>query len=214
MHENEVMRAFKTVNDGYLEPISFIVPRRSEVFQGDIYPPVTGTRPAMSAAEWFDGKDGIPPKIDLESVYAGEEPTEVPSNYKPVSQKPPTSTTHSPTKKEPEPIKEPAQPSPALRGPPPSMKEQTSSIANLASKFADKDEPVPIEEDDDSSSFEEIPKPIDRSERQTKVAPKPEEKIEPVAISKDLDESPKSPVKSTPPSASTSQPITEQAKVS
>lgn len=33
MHENEVMRAFKTVNDAYIEPISFIVPRRAEVFQ-------------------------------------------------------------------------------------------------------------------------------------------------------------------------------------
>ena len=35
-HENEVMRAFKTVNDTYIEPISFIVPRRAEVFQDDI----------------------------------------------------------------------------------------------------------------------------------------------------------------------------------
>ena len=35
-HENEVMRAFKTVNDSYIEPISFIVPRRAEVFQDDI----------------------------------------------------------------------------------------------------------------------------------------------------------------------------------
>ncbi|KAL9048179.1 MAG: hypothetical protein Q9206_006192, partial [Seirophora lacunosa] len=66
MHENEVMRAFKTVNDSYIEPISFIVPRRAEVFQGDIYPPVVGTKPAMSAAEWFDGMEGLPPKIDLE----------------------------------------------------------------------------------------------------------------------------------------------------
>lgn len=35
-HENEVMRAFKTVNDSYIERISFIVPRRAEVFQDDI----------------------------------------------------------------------------------------------------------------------------------------------------------------------------------
>ncbi len=35
-HENEVMRAFKTVNDSYIEPVSFIVPRRAEVFQNDI----------------------------------------------------------------------------------------------------------------------------------------------------------------------------------
>jgi coronin-1B/1C/6 len=28
VNDNEVMRAFKTVNDAYIEPISFIVPRR------------------------------------------------------------------------------------------------------------------------------------------------------------------------------------------
>ncbi|KAI4172727.1 MAG: hypothetical protein LQ348_006706, partial [Seirophora lacunosa] len=83
MHENEVMRAFKTVNDSYIEPISFIVPRRAEVFQGDIYPPVVGTKPAMSAAEWFDGMEGLPPKIDLESIYEGGEPIEIPASSKP-----------------------------------------------------------------------------------------------------------------------------------
>ena len=179
IHENEVMRAFKTVNDSYIEPISFIVPRRSEVFQGDIYPPVTGTKPAVSASEWFDGKDGFPPKIDLESVYAGEEPAEVPADYKPTSQALPTPQAPSPTKRENIPIREPAQPSPALRGPPPSMKEQTSSIANLASKFIDKDD-IASTEDDDSSSFEEVIKPLDRSEKQVSSVPNSEKKAEPV----------------------------------
>lgn len=206
IHDNEVMRAFKTVNDGYIEPVSFIVPRRAEVFQGDIYPPVPGTKPAMSAKEWFDGKDGLPPKIDLESVYAGEEPAEVPADYKPVSQAPPTPRAPSPTRKEPEPVKEPAQPSPAFRSPPPSMKQQTASIATLASKFADKDDVASPEDDDDTSSFEEIPKPIDRSERQTHVPPKPVENTETVAISKGLNESSELAVKS--PS-----PIAEPAKV-
>lgn len=172
MHENEVMRAFKTVNDSYIEPISFIVPRRAEVFQGDIYPPVVGTKPAMSAAEWFDGMEGLPPKIDLESIYEGEEPAEIPADSKPVSRVPSSSTMLSPFKQEPspasskeapEPIKEPPQPSPAFRGPPPSIKEQTNSIANLASKYEDdKEDSSSSTEEDDSSSFEEVPKPIER----------------------------------------------------
>ncbi|MCJ1368810.1 Coronin-like protein crn1 [Loxospora ochrophaea] len=165
MHENEIMRAFKTVNDSYIEPISFVVPRRSEVFQGDIYPPATGIKPAMSASEWFGGKEGLPPKIDLESVYAGEEPTEVPSDYKPPTQTAPPPQAPSPTKKEPEQAQPTPQPTIASRGPPPSMKEQTSSIANLASKFADKDGPESVDDADDSSSFEEVAKPVDRSER-------------------------------------------------
>ena len=172
------------MNDGYIEPISFIVPRRAEVFQGDIYPPVTGTKPAMSSAEWFAGKDALPPKIDLESVYAGEEPAEVPSTYKPTPQPAPAANIPSPTKKEPEPVKSAPQPSPAVRDSPPSMKEQTSSISNLTSKFVDNDESE--SEDEDSSSFEEIPKPVDRSEKQPQITPKPEDHSERVAMTKGL----------------------------
>lgn len=182
-HENEVMRAFKTVNDSYIEPISFIVPRRAEVFQDDIYPPVFGSNPAMSSKEWFDGKEGFPAKIDLASVYAGEGPTEIPAGNKPVLkdstplQPPaPMKKDAEPTKKEVEPIKEVKQPSPALRAPPPSMKEQAGSIANLASKFADKDDDNSDRDgDEDTSSFEEVSKPVDRSQR---IFPKAEDHSE------------------------------------
>ena len=184
-HENEVMRAFKTVNDSYVEPISFIVPRRAEVFQDDIFPPVVGLKPAMSAGQWFDGKTGLPPKIDLASVYAGEEPAEVAADYKPTvrAHSPPAP---SPTKKAPEAASEPAVPASALRGPPPSMKEQTSSIKDLASKFSDDKEE---ESEEDSSSFEEIAKPIDRSERHAPAAA-PSENSELKAISKGLGDQP------------------------
>ncbi|KAL9029529.1 MAG: hypothetical protein Q9196_002243 [Gyalolechia fulgens] len=198
-HDNEVMRAFKTVNDSYIEPISFIVPRRAEVFQGDIYPPVTGTKPAMSAAEWFDGMEGLPPKIDLESIYEGEEPTEIPSSSRPVSRVPSTSTMLStskhqaesaPLKKDLEPIKEPSQPSPAIRNPPPSMKEQANSVANLASKYNDKEDSSSAE--DDSSSFEEVAKPTER--HAPKPVEQPAESTEPSAITRELG-SPASPAK-------------------
>lgn len=182
-HENEVMRAFKTVNDSYIEPISFIVPRRAEVFQDDIYPPVVGTKPAISSREWFDGKDGLPVKIDLGSIYAGEEPTKITSDYNPVSKAPVSPRSRSPVKEESEPMKQAPQPSPSFRGPPPSMKEQTSSIATLASKFADKDDVDSDDGDEDTSSFEEVSKPFDRSERNTS---KVEDKSEVVALSKGL----------------------------
>lgn len=157
LQENEVMRAYKTVNDAYVEPISFIVPRRAEVFQSDIYPPATGSKPGMTSAEFFSGKDALPPKIDMESVYNNEAPTEVPSDYKPP---PPLTPMPAPEPKKAEPPKEPPQPSPALRTPA-SMKEQGASISNMASKFADSKEP---EDEDDSSSFEEVPKPVERAQ--------------------------------------------------
>ena len=182
VHENEVMRAFKTVNDSYIEPISFIVPRRAEVFQDDIFPPPVGSKPAMSATEWFDGKIALPPKIDLASVYAGEEAKEVPSDFKPPSANIPEPAVPSPSKK----INERGddQPTaPALKGPPPSMNQQTHSIKDLTQKFNDIEEG----EEDDASSFEEVSNPIDRSPQQTLAAAAPAaERSGPPAISRHL----------------------------
>ncbi|RMZ82250.1 hypothetical protein DV738_g1793, partial [Chaetothyriales sp. CBS 135597] len=108
MHENEVARAYKTVSDSYIEPISFIVPRRSETFQDDIYPPTVGLKPAVSNQEWFDGADGLPPKISLESLYEGTGIREVPSDSlekpvkEPVSAKPSEKATKEVEDQEPE----------------------------------------------------------------------------------------------------------------
>ncbi|KAI9843705.1 MAG: Coronin-like protein crn1 [Sclerophora amabilis] len=178
-HENEVMRAFKTVNDAYIEPVSFIVPRRAEVFQGDIYPPTTGSQPGVTGPEWFGGKAALPPKMDLESVYDGEEPVVVPA-----TQKPATSTSSrapaSPAKKGPDPSQTTAAPPPnsnagasastsAQRqaGPPASMKQSENSISNLASKFADDnnadEESSSDDEGPEPSSFDEPPSARDRA---------------------------------------------------
>jgi coronin-1B/1C/6 len=156
VHENEVMRAYKTVNDSYVEPISFTVPRRAEVFQADIYPPATGLKPAVSAADWLSGKDGVPAKISLESIYDGQAPVEVASDYKPPTQ----ATVPSPAKA-PEPVKKEPEPTPATRSPPPTMSEQKSSISALASRF--QDEGPAEDDDDDASSFEEVSRPVQRS---------------------------------------------------
>ena len=158
MHDNEVMRGFKTVNDSYIEPISFIVPRRAEVFQGDIYPPVTGSKPGTTANQWLSGKDALPPKIDMESIYKGQEPVEVPSDHKPPSPvtpaAPPKEEKKPELKREPEPEPEPPA---SARAPPPSMKEQGKSMASMANKFTDKEKDDDDGDDDDeTSSFEEV----------------------------------------------------------
>lgn len=162
MHENEVMRAYKTVNDSYIEPISFIVPRRAESFQEDIFPPTVGLKPAMSSKEWFDGAEKVPPKINMESLYEGND-----GEYSAVETKAtprPAAPVQEPKKEvsQPEPEPEPqSEPAVTARAPPPSMKEQGSSMMAMASKFED-DEPVE-EEDNDASSFEEVQKPVERS---------------------------------------------------
>ncbi|KAG5658731.1 hypothetical protein KAF25_007284 [Fusarium avenaceum] len=161
-HENEVMRAYKTVNDAYIEPIAFTVPRRAETFQADIFPPATGTKPAASAQEWFDGKTAVPNKIDLESVYDGTAPKEIASDYKAPPAPAPVAEKPAPKKEEPKPA------APAIRSPPPTMNEQKGSISAMASRYQDKQEEE--EEDDDASSFEEVSRP---AQRQAVPAPKP-----------------------------------------
>ncbi|KAH7355497.1 actin-binding protein-like protein [Pyrenochaeta sp. MPI-SDFR-AT-0127] len=177
LHENEVLRCFKTVNDSYIEPISFIVPRRSEMFQSDIYPPTTGLKPGTTASEWFGGKTALPPKISLESVYDGEAPKEVPSDYKPQQAAP---AQPSPTKAEPpKPAPQPTPAPVASRGPPPQLKDNKDSLAAGASKFADKDD---ASDKASESSFEEVPKPV---ERHTVTAARQEEKPKGPIVSKD-----------------------------
>lgn len=167
LHENEVTRMYKTVNDAYIEPVSFIVPRRAEVFQNDIYPPATGTKPAMSAEEYFGGKEAaVPPKISLESLYEGQEPVEVPAEKVPSANKmketpAPAVSSVTPAKQEPTPQRIETPPAASTsRGPQLSMKDNQQSMSAMADKFADKDKED--ESSDDDSSFEEVPKPVER----------------------------------------------------
>merc|ERR1712137_1269363 len=53
-----MIKATKTA----LEPIHFCVPRKSELFQDDIFPDTPGTDPSMSADEWFNGANKPPVK--------------------------------------------------------------------------------------------------------------------------------------------------------
>lgn len=159
MHENEVARAYKTVNDNYIEPISFIVPRRAETFQEDIYPPTTGLKPAVSAKEWFDGADGLPPKISMESLYDGAGMKEVAADeIKPVKKAPEPEKAVEPKRQVSEPTSEPS--SAATRSPPPSMKEQGATMMGAADKFKDNE---PAEPEDEESEFEEVQKPVERT---------------------------------------------------
>lgn len=166
LHENEVMRAYKTVNDLYIEPISFTVPRRAETFQGDIFPPCTGSKPAMSASEWLSGKTALPPKIDLESKYEGNAPVEVAADYKPPAAAP------APT---PAPAAKPApkpEPEPVTRAAPPSVAQQKGSMAAAASKFQDDEEDK--DDEAETSSFEEVQKPVSRAALPVRSEPKPQ----------------------------------------
>ncbi|KAF2875249.1 actin-binding protein-like protein [Massariosphaeria phaeospora] len=187
LHDNEVLRGFKTVNDSYIEPISFIVPRRSEMFQSDIYPPTNGIRPGTTASEWLGGKTAPTPKVSLESVYDGGAPEEVAFDQKPEAasapvQSPPPSKAETPqatAAPEPAPV--------ASREPPKSVNDNKQSLASQASRFADKEEAS----DEETSSFEEVSKPV---ERPSATATRPEENTRGPVISKEPEPSKPTPV--------------------
>lgn len=167
------MRAFKTVNDAYIEPISFTVPRRAETFQSDIFPPATGGKAAMSNNEWLDGKSALPPKIDFESIYEGNAPVEVASDYKSPAAAPapaPAEAAAAPEKPAQAKAVEPTANVPASRGPVPSYKDQNRSMAAMADKYNDNDDG---ESDNESSGFEEITKPTPRGTVQPASQPAP-----------------------------------------
>jgi len=64
----EVAKAFK-LHTALIEPISFQVPRKSDAFQEDIYPPAFAGQAAMSAAEFWGGKSANPVRVSMEKGF-------------------------------------------------------------------------------------------------------------------------------------------------
>ncbi|MGH0164652.1 UNVERIFIED_CONTAM: hypothetical protein FKN15_047945, partial [Acipenser sinensis] len=66
----EVFRFYKLFTlKGLIEPVSMIVPRRSETYQEDIYPMTPGMEPALSAGEWLSGINRDPVLMSLKEGY-------------------------------------------------------------------------------------------------------------------------------------------------
>lgn len=84
--ENEIIRAYKLLNDRAIEPVSFICPRRAESFQDDIYPDAPSAEPAMSAEEFFNGKVVLGPIMcSMRDIYTGDTPTLSKTTTAPIS---------------------------------------------------------------------------------------------------------------------------------
>lgn len=64
--KNEIFRFYKLhATGGMCEPISMIVPRKSEVFQEDIYPDTISGIPSLSCDEWISGVNKEPILMSL-----------------------------------------------------------------------------------------------------------------------------------------------------
>lgn len=67
--ECEVAKAYKLHPQGLVEVIGFTVPRKSTMFQEDIFPPTKEDVPVLTADEWAAGKNKNPNKISLKNGY-------------------------------------------------------------------------------------------------------------------------------------------------
>ncbi|XP_071480656.1 coronin-6-like [Diadema antillarum] len=74
----EVARLYKAIDvKGFkgIEPVSFIVPRKSDLYHKDIYPDTASNEPAASIQEWQGGKACSPKTMNMEQFYIAKAPS-------------------------------------------------------------------------------------------------------------------------------------------
>lgn len=62
----ETTRLMKLTNKDGVHPLTFTVPRKSEAFQDDIFPPAPAAIPAHTCAEWVKGSSKLPITMKLD----------------------------------------------------------------------------------------------------------------------------------------------------
>ncbi|XP_056146531.1 coronin-1C-A-like isoform X1 [Lampris incognitus] len=64
----EIARFYK-LHERKCEPIIMTVPRKSDLFQDDLYPDTAGPDPSLEAEDWFAGQNGDPILISMKGGY-------------------------------------------------------------------------------------------------------------------------------------------------
>lgn len=91
----EIARFFK-LHERKCEPIAMTVPRKSDLFQDDLYPDTPGPEPALEAEEWISGKDADPILVSLKDGYVPVKNRELKVTKKNIlDNKPPTAPRRS-----------------------------------------------------------------------------------------------------------------------
>lgn len=76
---NETARLMKLTPNGSVEPLSFVVPRKSEGFQEDIFPDTASGEPAHTSDEWLAGSDLPPKTMSLNPAHSSKVASPAPS---------------------------------------------------------------------------------------------------------------------------------------
>ncbi|XP_053387812.1 coronin-1B-like isoform X2 [Mercenaria mercenaria] len=76
----EIMRFYKLhAARNFVEPVSMIVPRKSNIFHEDIFPPTASAIPSLSADEWISGQNREPILISMKDHHIVNDPSYTPS---------------------------------------------------------------------------------------------------------------------------------------
>lgn len=67
----EAARFLKLTNTNSVEPLSFIVPRKAETFQADIFPDTFSGEASITAAQYFAGENGTVLKASMDPAKNG-----------------------------------------------------------------------------------------------------------------------------------------------
>lgn len=70
-NENETARIYKVTTKGIVEELQFFVPRKSDLFQTDLYPDTRSPVPALTAEQWIEGANA-PPNLTPVNPAAAE----------------------------------------------------------------------------------------------------------------------------------------------
>jgi len=73
---NEIIRLYQVVNATQVRPLSFQVPRRSDLFADDLYPPARGDEPSLALEDWLAGENATPKLVNLEGGFQPSEKKE------------------------------------------------------------------------------------------------------------------------------------------
>ncbi|KNC83213.1 hypothetical protein SARC_04538 [Sphaeroforma arctica JP610] len=69
INKHEIARFYKMTSKNLVEPISMIVPRKSDQFQDDLYPDTKGDTSAITAEDWIAGGNADPILISLKDGF-------------------------------------------------------------------------------------------------------------------------------------------------
>jgi len=76
VNTNEIVRLYRVAGN-QVQPLSFKVPRKSDMFQDDIFPACRSDEAALSADEWLGGATSPPKTKSLEGGFAAKESSNV-----------------------------------------------------------------------------------------------------------------------------------------